>query len=68
LHCGVTGSEASNKNRNLARDIGSVYKVARQASDEHADLVFKFMSSKLGYVEIGIGDRVLETISQIPGM
>ncbi|KAG1167158.1 hypothetical protein G6F36_012662 [Rhizopus arrhizus] len=53
----ASGSNASGENKNLNRDIGSVTKIERQVSAEPADLVFKYVSSELGCVEVGLVDH-----------
>jgi hypothetical protein len=53
----VSASNASSENKNHKREIGSLCGIERQASAEHADLVFKYVTSEIGCVEIGLEDH-----------
>ncbi|KAG2195011.1 hypothetical protein INT47_005611, partial [Mucor saturninus] len=47
-------SSASNSNKNSQRELGTNQQLVRQANGDCSGLTFKYLSSELGYVEIGL--------------
>lgn len=47
---------ASSEAKNKKRAVGDTAKMSRQASGDHADLVFKYTSLEIGCLEIGFND------------
>ncbi|KAL0142701.1 hypothetical protein V8B55DRAFT_1563177 [Mucor lusitanicus] len=52
----ASGSMASSEAKNKKRAVGDTAKMSRQASGDHADLVFKYTSLEIGCLEIGFND------------
>ncbi|KAI9468474.1 MAG: hypothetical protein EXX96DRAFT_513026 [Benjaminiella poitrasii] len=50
-------SSASNSNKNSQRELGTNQQLVRQANGYCSDLTFKYLSSELGCVEIGLVDH-----------
>ncbi|GAA5796066.1 hypothetical protein HPULCUR_001435 [Helicostylum pulchrum] len=50
-------SSASSSNRNSQRGLGTNQRLIRQANGDCSDLTFKYLSSELGCVEIGLVDH-----------
>lgn len=52
----ASGSMASSEAKNNGRALGTQQQLTRQAAGDHADLVFKTMSTEVACVEIGLED------------
>lgn len=52
----ASGSMASSEAKNGSRTLGTNQALTRQAAGDHADLVFKTMSTEVACVEIGLED------------
>lgn len=52
-----SGSSASNYNKNMRRVIGSIDRIERQVLADHSDLTFKYLSTELSCIEIGLVDH-----------
>lgn len=50
-------SSASNSNKNSQRELGTNQQLVRQINGDCSDLTFKYLSSELGCVEIGLVDQ-----------
>ncbi|RCI01694.1 hypothetical protein CU098_011596 [Rhizopus stolonifer] len=50
-------SSASKSNKNSQRELGTNQQLVRQANGDCSDLTFKYLSSELGCVEIGLVDH-----------
>ncbi|KAI9258418.1 hypothetical protein EDC94DRAFT_171179 [Helicostylum pulchrum] len=50
-------SSASSSNKNSQRELGTDQRLIRQANGDCSDLTFKYLSSELGCVEIGLDDH-----------
>ena len=52
----TSGSKACSEAKNKKRKLTGGKALARQKSGDAFDLVFKYLSTELGYVEIGLSD------------